>query len=504
MASLIELGLLFDGLVTIMNPYSLGMICLGVLVGVVVGAIPGLTTSMAMALAVPVTFFMPPLLGIPFLVGLYKGGVYGGSIPAILIATPGTGAAVATVADGYALSQKGKGKLALQTALYASVMGDFLSDIVFIVFIAQLVLLARYFGPPEYFAVFVFSLMIISLSAGTTPAKGLLSAALGLLLSVVGTDTAGQWRFTFGVVDLVSGFAFVPLLIGLFAFSVIIENIANANTREPVAADTKGTGSNLSWSQMKSLLPTIFRSTGIGILIGAIPGIGQPVAAMLGYSAAQRFSKRPEEFGKGSLEGIAGAEAGNNAVNGPSLIPLFTFGIPGDIITSVMLGAFMAQGLRPGADLFVNHGDTMYAILMGMVLANFIVVVIGLALAGQIARLVKLPRYLLLPSVVALCVIGAYAVNNSIFDVGVMAAFGFVGYIMRRQEIPMAPLVITLLLSHEMENSLIRTLIVFKGNLLGFADRPIALTLLVLTFALIAFSLYGTLRHKPRPLPTGE
>jgi len=500
--ALIDLGLLFDGLITIMNPYSLGMIFLGVLVGVVVGAIPGLTTSMAMALAVPVTFFMPPLLGIPFLVGLYKGGVYGGSIPAILIATPGTGAAVATVADGYALTRKGKGKLALQTALYASVMGDFLSDVVFIVFIAQLVLLARYFGPPEYFAIFIFSLMIISLSAGTSPAKGLLSAALGLLLSVVGTDTAGQWRFTFGVVDLVSGFAFVPLLIGLFAFSVIIENIANA--KEPVAAQAKGTGANLSLTQMKSLLPTILRSTGIGILIGAIPGIGQPVAAMLGYSAAQRFSKHPEEFGKGALEGVAGAEAGNNAVNGPSLIPLFTFGIPGDIITSVMLGAFMAQGLRPGADLFVNHGDTMYAILMGMVLANFVVVIVGLALAGQIARLVKLPRYLLLPSVVALCVIGAYAVNNSIFDVGVMAVFGFVGYIMRRQEIPMAPLVITLLLSHEMENSLIRTLIVFRGSLLGFLDRPIALTLLVLTFVLIAFSLYGTLRHKPRLLPTGE
>jgi putative tricarboxylic transport membrane protein len=501
---LIDLGLLLNGLVTIINPYSLGMIFLGVLVGVIVGAIPGLTTSMAMALAVPVTFFMPPLLGIPFLVGLYKGGVYGGSIPAILIATPGTGAAVATVADGYPLSQKGKGKLALQTALYASVAGDFLSDIVFIVFIAQLVLLARYFGPPEYFAIFVFSLMIISLSAGASPAKGLLSAALGLLLSVVGTDTAGQWRFTFGVVDLVSGFAFVPLLIGLFAFSVIIENIANADPRASVAPrNTKGTGEHLTWRQMKTLLPTVLRSTGIGIVIGAIPGIGQPVAAMLGYSAAQRFSKHPEEFGKGSLEGIAGAEAGNNAVNGPSLIPLFTFGIPGDIITSVMLGAFMAQGLRPGADLFVNHGDTMYAILMGMVLANIVVVIVGLAVAGQIARLVKLPRYFLLPSVVALAVIGAYAVNNSIFDVGVMAVFGFVGYIMRRQEIPMAPLVITLLLSHEMENSLIRSLIIFRGDLLRFADRPIALGLLLFTLVLVALSLWSTLRRKSL-IPKGE
>jgi putative tricarboxylic transport membrane protein len=499
---LIELGLLFDGLLAITNPYSLGMILSGVAVGVIVGAIPGLTATMAMALAVPITFFMPPLLGIPFLLGLYKGAVYGGSIPAILIATPGTGAAVATVLDGYPLAQKGKAKLALHTALYASVAGDFLSDVFFIVFIAQLVLLARYFGPPEYFGIFVFSLMLISLSAGNSPAKGLLSASLGLLLSVVGTDTAGQWRFTFGSVELVSGFAFVPLLIGLFAFSVIIENIVNQAGNQPISAK-KGTGEGLRWVQMKALLPTILRSTGIGIMIGAIPGIGQPVAAMIGYSTAQRFSKHPEEFGKGALEGIAGAEAGNNAVNGPSMIPLLTFGMPGDIVTSVMLGAFIAQGLRPGPDLFVNHGDTMYAILMGMVLANFFVIGVGLAIAGQIARLVSLPRYLLFPSVAAIAVVGAYAVNNSVFDVGVMAVFGFVGYIMRRQEIPMAPLVITLLLSHEMENSLIRSLIIFRGDLLGFVNRPIALGLLLFTFVLVGLSIWSSLRHKPL-IPKGE
>jgi putative tricarboxylic transport membrane protein len=497
-----ELSLLWDGLLAIANPASLGMIFLGVTTGVVVGAIPGLTTTMAMALAVPVTFFMPPLLGIPFLMGLYKGGVYGGSIPAILIATPGTGAAIATVLDGYPLAQKGKAKLALHTALYASVLGDLLSDIFFIVFIAQLVLLARYFGPPEYFAVFVFALFIISLSAGKSPAKGLLSAAFGLLLSMVGTDTAGQWRFTFGSVQLVSGFAFVPLLIGLFAISVIVENIVHGD-KGAGRVDAKLSGQGLTWPIMKYLLPTILRSTGIGILIGAIPGIGQPVAALLGYSTAKRFSKTPEEFGKGSLEGIAGAEAGNNAVNGPSLIPLLMFGIPGDIITSVMLGAFIAQGLRPGPDLFVNSGDTMYAILVGMVLANFFVIIVGLAIAGQIAKVVMLPRYFLLPAVAALAVVGAYAVNNSVFDVGVAAVFGLVGYVMRRLEIPMAPLVITLLLSHEMENSLIRSLIVFRGDIFGFLDRPLALGLLLLTAAVIGLSLVGTLRRR-RLLPVGE
>lgn len=491
---MLDLELLYQGLLTIANVQSLFMIFLGVVVGVIVGAIPGLTTTMAMALAVPVTFFMSPLLGIPFLLGLYKGGIYGGSIPAILISTPGTGAAVATVIDGYPLTQQGKGKLALHTALYASATADFMSDIIFIVLIAQLVLLARHFGPPEYFAIFVFALILISLSAGKSPAKGLLSAALGLLLSLVGTDTAGQWRFTFGHLDLVSGFAFVPLLIGLFAFSVIIESIVHYDPHSKVT-DRPLSGEGLTFKLMKFLFPTILRSTAIGTLIGAIPGIGQPVAAMLGYSAAQRFSKTPEKFGKGALEGVAGAEAGNNAVNGPSLIPLLTFGIPGDIVTSVLLGAFMVHGLRPGPDLFVNHGDTMYAILMGMVLANFFMVIVGLAVAGQVSRLVTLPRYYLLPSVLALAVVGAYAVNNSIFDVGVMAAFGLVGYLMRRLDIPMSPLVITLLLSHEMESSLIRSLIMFRGNLLGFVDRPIALALLLFTALIIVLALTARLRR---------
>lgn len=491
---MIDYALFYDGLLAIFNLQSLSMVLLGVLVGVVVGAIPGLTTTMAIALAVPMTFFMPPLIGIPFLIGLYKGGMYGGSIPAILISTPGTGAAVATTLDGYPMTLKGKGKLALHTALVASATGDLLSDIVFIVLIAQLVLLAKHFGPPEYFAVFIFALVLISMATGTSIAKGLLSAAFGLMLSLVGTDTSGQWRFTFGQLDLVSGFAFVPLLIGLFAFSVVIENIVH-HDRDAAARRPDLSGEGMSLPVLKRIMPTILRSTGIGVLIGAIPGIGQPVAAMLGYTTAQRFSKHPEEFGKGSVEGVAGAEAANNAVNGPSLIPLLTFGIPGDIVTSVLLGAFMVHGLRPGPDLFVDHGSTMYAILIGMVVANFMMLAVGLLIAGRISRLVTLPRYVLLPSVMAFAVIGAYAVHNSVFDVAVMAVFGFIGYGMRRLEIPMAPLVITLLLSHDMESSLIRSLIIFRGDFTGFLERPIAAGLLLLTAIVIVLTVVSAWRR---------
>jgi putative tricarboxylic transport membrane protein len=294
---MLDLGLLADGLVSIANPASLAMIFLGVLTGVIVGAIPGLTTTMAMALAVPATFFMPPLLGIPFLLGLYKGGIYGGSIPAILISTPGTGAAVATAIDGYPLTRKGKGKLALHTALYASVTADLLSDIVFILLIAQLVLLARHFGPPEYFAVFVFALIMISMAAGKSPAKGLLSAAFGLMLSLVGTDTAGQWRYTFGQLDLVSGFSFVPLLIGLFAFSVIIESIVHGPDDGPRLQ--KGvSGERLTWPVMKSLAglarntaaPT--RSCGCCTRFKA-----RPPSAALGFSGELVARLGGQEFG---------------------------------------------------------------------------------------------------------------------------------------------------------------------------------------------------------------
>lgn len=488
-------GDLFEGLQTISNLQSLLIISLGIITGTLIGAIPGLTTTMGMAVFAPITFFMPPLVGIPFLIGLYKGGVFGGSIPAILISTPGTGAAAATVADGYALSKQGKARSAIQMSIFSSCFADIVSDLIVIFFAAQVTKLALIFGAPELFAVILFSLVVISSTAADNAAKGLISLSLGLVISMVGIDTGGRWRFAFNVPELGAGLSYISVLIGLFAFSVVLEEILKS-IKEKIQVKTElNKDDKITFQDIKTCMPTILRSTFLGSFIGIIPGVGQPVAAFLGHSQAKRFSKNPELVGRGSLEGIAGAEAGNNAVNGPSLLPLFAFGIPGDVITSVLLGAFMAQGLRPGPRLFIDHGAMMYAILIGMVAANILLFVFANFSSKYIAKIITIPKHFIVPTVFVLAIVGSFAVNNSWFDVGVMLVFGLVGYILKQLEVPLAPLVITFILTHTMETNLIRSMIIFQGNLTGFANRPIAGVFLLLTIAIVLGSIIKSYRR---------
>ncbi len=479
---------IFDGLMLALDPLSVLAVALGVIVGILIGSIPGLTTTMGMAIFVPFTFFLPPLIGLPFLMGMYKGGIYGGSIPAILINTPGTGAAVATVFDGYELAKQGRAGSALKVALFSSCSGDTLSDIVTIILAQSVVSIALLVGKPELFSILICSLAIIATMTGGSVAKGLLAASLGLMLSTVGTDIGGRWRFAFGNTHLAGGFSLITLLIGLFAFATIIERIleskkANDRHQEIMKISKED---KLLWSEFRKCIPHILRSTGIGTFIGLVPAVGQPVAAFLGYSCAKRFSKEPEKFGKGSLEGVAGPEACNNAVNGPTLLPLMAFGIPGDMVTAVLLGALIVQGLRPGPGLFRDYGNIMYGVLMSMMVANFFMFVFGYILSGMYARIARINSKYLIPAVFALAVVGSYAVNNSVFDIAIMVFFGFVGFLLNRFGIPLAPLVITFLLGHGIENSLIQSLILFKGDPLGFFHRPFCLGLLLFS-ALIIF-----------------
>jgi len=479
---------LFDGLMLVLDPISLIAIALGVLVGILIGSIPGLTTTMGMAIFVPFTFFLPPLVGLPFLMGLYKGGIYGGSIPAILINAPGTGAAIATTFDGYQLARQGRGNSALKVALFSSSIGDTLSDIITILLAQTVVSISLLVGKPELFSILVCSLAIIATMTGGSVVKGLLAASFGLMLSTVGTDIGGRWRFAFGNSHLAGGFSLITLLIGLFAFTTIIERILESGkeneTHQEIMKISKD--DRLSWSEFRKCLPHIFRSTGIGSFIGLIPAVGQPVAAFLGYSCAKRFSKEPEKFGKGSLEGVAGPEACNNAVNGPTLLPLMAFGIPGDMITAVLLGALIVQGLRPGPGLFRNYGDIMYGILMSMMVANIFMFIFFFFLSGAYAKIASINSKYLIPAVFALAIVGSYSVRNSVFDVGIMVFFGFVGFLLNRFDIPLAPLVITFLLGHGIENSLIQSLILFRGDPMGFLSRPFC-SLLLLSAVLIIF-----------------
>lgn len=478
---------IFDGLMLALAPASLAAVGLGVLVGILIGSIPGLTTTMGMAIFVPFTFFLPPLVGLPFLMGLYKGGIYGGSIPAILINAPGTGAAIATVFDGHELAKQGRANSALKVALFSSSSADTLSDILTILLAQSVVNLSLLVGKPELFSILICSLAIIATMTGGSVLKGVMAAAFGLMLSTVGTDIGGRWRFSFGDAHLAGGFSLITLLIGLFAFATIIERVIDSGKADErqqtiikISKEDK-----LHWWEFKKCIPHILRSTAIGSFIGLIPAVGQPVAAFLGYSVAKRFSKEPEKFGKGSLEGVAGPEACNNAVNGPTLLPLMAFGIPGDMVTAVLLGALIVQGLRPGPGLFRNYGDIMYGILMSMMIANVFMLGIGYIMSGWYAKIARINSKYLIPVVFALAIVGSYAVRNSVFDIGIMVFFGFVGFLLNRFDIPMAPLVITFLLGHNIENSLIQSLILFKGNPWGFFTRPFCFTLLLAAVLMI-------------------
>ena len=446
---------------------------IGVIVGTVVGAIPGMTTPMAVALTLPFTFSLPPVTGILLLLGVYKGGIYGGSITAILINTPGTPAASCTVLDGYPMARNGQATRALDIALYASCIADFISNISLILFAGVLASFALRFGSQELFTLIVFSLTIIAGVSGQQLLKGFGSAALGLLLATIGLDLIyGTQRFVFGQVNLMSGLTFIPVLIGLFALPEIINYFANSSVKTQ-AIKNQLTGVRASWNDLRQCLKTIIRGSVIGVVLGAIPGIGGAPAAFMSYSEARRNSKNPEKFGTGIPEGVAAAESGNNGVAGATMIPLLALGIPGDVITAIILGAFMIHGLRPGPLMFQDNLSLIYAIFMGIMLSSFYLLIVGKLSIRAISRIADVPRQRLYPIVLVLCVFGAYAVNNTIFDIGVMFLMGALGYIMLKLSIPAAPFLIAFILGPLLEDNFRQSLLISKGSYAVFFSSGI-------------------------------
>lgn len=434
----------------------------GVIFGTVIGAIPGMTTPMGVALALPFTFTMQPVTGILLLLGVYKGGLYGGSITAILINAPGTPAASCTGLDGYPLARKGEARRALDMALYASCTADFISNLSLIFFAGILASFALKFGPPEFFTLIVFSLTIIAGVSGDDLLKGLGSAFLGLILATIGLDLIyGSNRFIFGNYELMSGLNFIPVLIGLFALPEVFNFYA---TREQPHEQSNLAGKHASFADYRRNLKTIIRGSLIGVVLGAIPGIGASPAAFLSYSEAKRTSKNSANFGKGELEGVAAAEAGNNGVAGATLIPLLALGVPGDIITAIILGAFMIHGLRPGPLLFQDNLDLIYALFMGIMLSSAYLFIVGKMSIRAIAKIADVPNRILFPVVLVLCVFGGYAINNTIFDVLVMFTMGIVGYGMRLLGIPAAPFLIAFILGPLLEDNFRQSLLLGRGD----------------------------------------
>jgi putative tricarboxylic transport membrane protein len=476
------------------------MISLGLMSGILVGALPGFTTIMAMAILLPISFFLNPLVGIPFLIGVYKGGIFGGSISAILVSIPGTGAAIATTFDGPALAKKGQARKALEMALYSSVFADFSSDILALLFIGPIALIVLKIRPPELTAIVLLSLVIISGIGTGSLVKGLIMCFLGLLISMIGMfPFAAVYRFSFGILSLKAGIPLIPMLIGIFAFPEILMALEkDESTYISDKVDLSKVGERLKFVEFRRCFRTILRSTGIGAALGACPGVGQVVAAFVGYASAKKASKHPETFGKGELEGVAAPEAANNAVNGPTMVPLLTLGIPGDNITAILLGAFVAQGLRPGPQLFAEQAPLVYSILVAMVLANILFLMLGYISVPLFAKIVTIRKSALLPIIVIFAFAGSYVFRSDAFDLNIMILFGIIGYIAKKLQFDISPMVMAFILGPILESSFAQTVNLAGGNLLHylFIDRHIASGIFLLIPVLSVFSLVKAIRRK--------
>ncbi len=476
-------------------------IALGVVIGVVVGSIPGLTATMAVALALPFTFTMEPVAAILLLVGIYKGGMYGGSITAILIRTPGSPASACTLLDGYPMAQQGHAKKALKTALYSSVIADFISNIALIFFAAYLAKIALNFGAPEFFWLICFSLTIIISLASGSMIKGLLAALMGILLSLVGLDEVyGSQRLTFGNYNLMDSISFIPLLIGLFAIPEIIE-FYRKKALPHLKAKASGVGMTLA--ELKRCLKSIIRGSLIGVIIGAIPGTGATAAAFIAYRDARRRSPHRDHCGTGEVEGVAAAEAGNNGVAGATMIPLLSLGIPGDVITAIILGAFMVHGLTPGPIMFQENLTLIYALFVGIMFSSLVLLVVGNGAIKYFSLIADIPKSILFPIVLMFCVYGAYAVNNDTFDVWLMLGFGVLGYVFNRAAIPAAPFLIGFILGPMFEDNLRRSLLIGHNDLAIFVRGPITWFFIALTLGSILLAIYRYVAARRQSVSSG-
>ena len=481
---------MFDGLIAgaahLAAPANLLFLLLGTALGIVFGAIPGLTATMGLALLVPFTFSMEPATGLLMLAGIYIGAMYGDAIPAILINTPGTPAAIATTFDGYPLSQKGMAQHALVAAAFASCFGSIVGNLVLAGAAEPLAEMSLRFGPAEYFWLGIFGLTIISVLSSGSLLKGFVTATLGMLLSSVGMATlSGEVRLTFGFPELQGGIGLAGALIGFFCLPEILSNFIGKRQSTYTGAQVQPSIKIISQTVRDLIMRPILmlRSSLIGLVVGIAPGAGGNIASMVSYSEATRWEKNPEEFGKGTTRGVAASEAANSAMAPGSLIPLLTLGIPGSPPAAVILGALMLHGMQPGNDLFVVYSDITYAFIVGLLVASFAVLLLGTAGSFIYARIINVPSRTLAPLILLMTVLGSYAIRNNLLDVWVMLAFGIIGLILNRLRFQPAPLVLGIILGPYIENGLVQSMMIggASGSVLSYMTlRPISLFLIAL------------------------
>jgi putative tricarboxylic transport membrane protein len=489
--------LLASGLAHVMHVKYLVPLFFGTLAGVFGGALPGVTITMTIIVVLPFTFGLDPLQGLAAMTGVYVGGSAGGLVTAVLLGLPGTPSAIATTFDGHPMARKGEPGRAIWLGVWASFFGGLLGGVFLITATGPLAALALEFGPWEFFSLFVLALSMVAGLVESSVLKGLISGMLGLVVTVLGTDPVmGQERLTLGIPFLKGGVDFLPVLIGVFAFAQIMGEIERTGAAAALSAIERG--ATLAVSHLKVIWEILSRPfqllwfAFVGVLIGVLPAIGGSAASMMAYDQAKKLSRHPERFGTGTPEGIIASESSNNANVGGSLVTIMAFGIPGDAVTAVMLGALTIHGIQSGPLFISQNAELAYGIFAAYLLAHPIMVLILAASARWMLRIVTVPKAALFPIVLVLCVIGAYALNNTMSNVYVLLAFGVLGYAMVKFGFPLAPFILGVILGDQIEINLVRSLMT-DDNLWLFFTRPISGLLLFLSVASVVFALW---QHK--------
>ncbi|TVR96329.1 MAG: C4-dicarboxylate ABC transporter permease [Wenzhouxiangellaceae bacterium] len=482
---------LFGGLGTVVALVPLLTIVAGIVLGILIGAMPGLSPSMGVALMVPFTYGMSPTLALILLVGIYIGSSYGGSITGIMVNAPGTPSAVVTAIDGFALTRQGKPATALGTSIVASSVGGMFGTLILILFSVPLAAAAVRFHPSEYFAFALFGMATIATLAGDNWGKAFIAMMVGLLIATVGTDPiSGAERFTFDKTALSDGFMLIPALIGIFALSEVFRGIEKGEMRLEKLG--KVTDRWPRFAHYWKLKWVTLRSGAIGTLVGVFPGAGATIGSFISYGLAKRFSREPEQFGQGSPEGVTASEAADSGSVGGAMVPLLALGIPGSATTAVLIGAMMIHDLTPGPQLFIRNPDMIYAIFAAMLIAQFVLLIVGMAGGRLWVMVAHIPKELLYVLITMMALIGSYAVRNSLFDVFACLGFGLLGWILRRYGYPLAPVILGLVLGSIAETNFRRAIMMDGFSV--FFTRPLTLILILLALASFLIPLSGHLR----------
>ena len=478
-----------------LQPANLFFCFMGVLIGTLVGVLPGLGPVAAMSLLLPTTFHLSPVSAVIMLSGIYYGAMYGGSTTSILVNIPGEAASVVTCLDGYQMARKGRAGAALGIAAFGSFIAGTLSILGLMLLAPMLAEVALRFGPPEYFSLMLLGLVIVTFLAGSSMPKALMMAAFGLFLGLIGMDImTATPRFTFGIYFLMDGVGLVPVVMGLFGISEVLLNVERKLEREVFETRIKGLLPNRKdWGD--SAWP-IVRGSVIGFFLGILPGGGAVISSFVSYGVEKKWSAHPEQFGSGVIEGVAGPEAANNAAAGGAFIPLLTLGIPANAVMAMLLGALTIYGMQPGPMLIKEHPDLFWGVITSMYIGNLMLLVLNLPLIGVWVKILKIPYTYLFPLILLFCLIGAFSLNNSVGEVGLMLFFGGVGYLMKKFDYEAAPLVLAMVLGPMMENALRQSLIMANGNAAIFFTRPISLGVVLLVLTLLILPMLPWVKKK--------